>query len=102
MQNSPSGAICPIASGRAQNDQRLNETGTPPMRYHVAPLFCRPWTLNGISPRLMESHYEHDYGGAVARLNAITNELAALDPASTAPDVISRLKRDELAALNST
>jgi len=72
------------------------------MQYRVAPLFCRPWTLNGISPRLMESHYEHNYGDTVARLNAITNELAALDPASTPPDVISRLKRDELAALNST
>src|SRR5215212_7357784 len=71
------------------------------MQYRVAPLFCRPWTLNGISPRLMESHYEHNYGDTVARLNAITNELATL-PASTAPDVISRLKRDELAALNST
>jgi superoxide dismutase, Fe-Mn family len=40
--------------------------------------------------------------GAVARLNALAQELAALDPASTPPDVISRLKRDELAALNST
>ena len=71
-------------------------------RYSVAPLFCRPWTLNGIPPRLIESHYEHNYGGAVARLNALAQELAALDPASTPPDVISRLKRDELAALNST
>jgi Fe-Mn family superoxide dismutase len=72
------------------------------MQYRVAPLFCRPWTLNGISPRLIESHYEHDYGGAVARLNALSEELAALNPATTPGDVISRLKRDELAALNST
>ena len=72
-----------------------------PPRYSVAPLFCRPWTLNGISPRLIESHYEHNYGGAVARLNALAQELAALDPASTPPDVIGRLKRDEVAALNS-
>ena len=71
-------------------------------RYGVAPLFCRPWTLNGLSPRLIESHYEHNYGGAVARLNALAEELAALDPASTPPDVISRLKRDEVAALNAT
>jgi Fe-Mn family superoxide dismutase len=77
----------------------------PPLavpRYSVAPLFCRPWTLNGISPRLIESHYEHNYGGAVARLNALARQLAAIDPASSAPDVISRLKRDEIAALNST
>jgi Fe-Mn family superoxide dismutase len=72
-----------------------------PTRYSVAPLFCRPWTLNGISPRLIESHYEHDYGGAVARLNALAQELAALDPASAPPDAIGRLKRDEAAALNS-
>ena len=72
------------------------------MQYRIAPLFCRPWTLNGMSPRLIESHYEHNYGGAVVRLNAITEELAALDPATTPADAISRLKRDQLAALNST
>jgi Fe-Mn family superoxide dismutase len=72
------------------------------MRYPLAPLFCRPWTLNGISPRLIESHYENNYGAAVNRLNAIVEELAALDFEAASPDVISRLKRDEFAALNST
>src|SRR3954451_21372776 len=72
-----------------------------PARYSVAPLFCRPWTLNGIPPRLIESHYEHNYGGTVARLNALAQELAALDPASTPPDVITVLRPDEPAALNS-
>jgi superoxide dismutase, Fe-Mn family len=71
-------------------------------RYGVAPLFCRPWTLNGISPRLIESHYEHIYGADVARLNALADELAGLDPATAPPGVIARLKRDELAALNAT
>src|SRR3954468_10513687 len=75
---------------------------SPQMQYRIAPLFCRPWTLNGISPRLIESHYEHNYGDTVARLNAITDELAVLDLATTPPHVISRLKREELAALNST
>ena len=72
------------------------------MRYRVAPLFCRPWTLNGISPRLIESHYENNYGAAVIRLNAITDELAGLDPATAPSPVIHRLKRDEMAALNAT
>jgi Fe-Mn family superoxide dismutase len=72
------------------------------MRYPIAPLFCRPWTLNGISPRLIESHYEHNYGDAVDRLNALSRELQALDPKTTPCDVIGRLKRDEIAALNST
>jgi len=72
------------------------------MQYHLAPLFCRPWTLNGITPRLIESHYEGNYGSALRRLNAITEELVALDPAKTSPDVVNRLKRDEAAMLNST
>jgi hypothetical protein len=72
------------------------------MKYQIAPLFCRPWTLNGITPRLIESHYEHDYGSTLDRLNTITEELEALDPESTPGHVINRLKRDEAAALNST
>jgi hypothetical protein len=71
------------------------------MRYQIAPLFCRPWTLNGISPRLIESHYEHNYGGAISRLIAITEELESLDP-GTQGDAFARLKREEMAALNST
>jgi hypothetical protein len=72
------------------------------MRYTIAPLFCRPWTLNGISPRLIESHYENDYGNALDRLNAISEELEALDPATTPGHVVGRLKRDEAIVLNST
>ena len=71
------------------------------MRYRVAPLFCRPWTLNGITPALIESHYEHNYGGALSRLNAIAEEVEALDPAATPAHVINRLKQEEMAALNS-
>jgi len=72
------------------------------MQYHLAPLFCRPWTLNGITPRLIESHYEGNYGGALRRLNAITEELEALDPTTTSAEAVNRLKRDEAAMLNST
>jgi Fe-Mn family superoxide dismutase len=77
-------------------------TSNPQPKYQIAPLFCRPWTLNGISPRLIESHYEHIYGGALDRLNAISAELQSLDPSTTPVEVINRLKRDELTALNST
>ena len=72
------------------------------MRYRIAPLFCRPWTLNGITPALIESHYEHNYGGALSRLNAIADEFAALDPTTTPAHVVNRLKQEEMAALNST
>jgi Fe-Mn family superoxide dismutase len=72
------------------------------LQYQLAPLFCRPWMLNGITPRLIESHYEGNYGSALKRLNAVTAELAALDPSTVPVETISRLKRDEAAALNST
>jgi superoxide dismutase, Fe-Mn family len=72
------------------------------MRYQIAPLFCRPWTINGMTPRQIESHYENNYGGAVLRLNVIADELTALDPQTTPAHTVNRLKQEEMAALNST
>ena len=72
------------------------------MHYHLAPIFCRPWLLNGLSQRLIESHYENNYGGALRHLNAISEKLASLDFAATPGCVINGLKREELVALNST
>ncbi|MEA2889575.1 MAG: superoxide dismutase, Fe-Mn family [Bradyrhizobium sp.] len=72
------------------------------MRYQLAPLYCRPWTLNGISPRLIESHYENNYGAALNRLNAISEEIEQFDFGTRSDQSLARLKRDETAALNST
>src|SRR5471032_3093432 len=72
------------------------------MRYHLAPIPCRPWLLNSLSPRLIESHYENNYGGAVRRLNAITEKLESIDFASTPAYELNSLKREELVALNSS
>ena len=63
------------------------------MKYPIAQLFVRPWTLSGISPELIESHYEVNYGGTVNRLNAITEQLDCLDRATTPPEVIQYGKR---------
>ena len=54
-----------------------------------------------MSERLIVSHYENNYGGAVNRLNAITARLAELDFASAPVFVINGLKREELIAANS-
>src|SRR6058998_516939 len=72
------------------------------MRHQVKPIYCRPWLLNGLSLKLIESHYENNYGGALRRLNAITEQLESLDLAKTPGYVLNGLKRDELIALNST
>ena len=72
------------------------------MRYHLAPIYCRPWLLTCLSQRLVESHYENNYGGALRRLNAIADRLASLDFSATPPYVIAGLKHQESIALNST
>ena len=72
------------------------------MRYHLTPIPCRPWLLNSLSLRLIESHYENNYGSALRRLNAITEHLESLDFANTPAHVLNGLKREELVALNST
>src|SRR5215475_9834190 len=72
------------------------------MRYELTPIPTRPWLLNGLSLRLIESHYENNYGGALRRLNTITEQLEALDLAKTPPHVVDSLKREQLIALNTT
>ena len=49
------------------------------MKYELSTIYCRPWLLNSLSLKLIESHYENNYGGALRRLNAITAELESLD-----------------------
>jgi Fe-Mn family superoxide dismutase len=72
------------------------------MTYHIKQIHCRPWTLSYLSIKLIESHYENNYGGAVKRLNAITEQLQSLDFANTPGHVLNGLKREQLTALNST
>src|SRR5207247_9936476 len=64
-------------------------------------LSCNPTQLKGLSEKLIVSHYENNYGGAVKRLNAITAQLESLDFASAPVFVINGLKREELIASNS-
>ena len=70
------------------------------MHQEITPIPVRPWTLNGLSERLIVSHYENNYGGAVRTLNAVRRELAGLE--AGAPGYrIRALKREELTAMGS-
>jgi len=71
------------------------------MPYEIKPLSCDPKKLKGLSEKLIVSHWENNYGGAVKRLNAITAQLAALDFATAPVFVVNGLKREELIATNS-
>jgi len=71
------------------------------MAYTMKPLGCDPQRIKGMSEKLIVSHYENNYGGAVKRLNLIAEQLAGLD-FNTAPNfLINGLKREELIASNS-
>jgi Fe-Mn family superoxide dismutase len=71
------------------------------MNCQMKPLACDPAKLAGLSEKLIVSHYENNYGGAVKRLNAITTQLAEIDVSSAPVFVLNGLKREELIAANS-
>ena len=67
----------------------------------VRPLLLKPQWMNGLSERLLVSHYVNNYGGALRRLNAIRARLAGLDWPRTPAFEINGLKREELIAASS-
>ena len=75
--------------------------GAKPMTYVPKPLSLDPKSINGISEKVLVSHYEINYVGAVKRLNAIGAQLADLDFAKAPNFVVNGLKREELIATNS-
>ena len=71
------------------------------MTHPMKPLSCDPAQIKGMSERLIISHYENNYGGAVKRLNLIDEKLAQLEFAKAAwfPDQRAQARaigRDEL------
>lgn len=71
------------------------------MNYQPRPLTLNTERLSGLSSRLITSHHQNNYAGAVKRLNAIRGELAGLDWNAAATFTINGLKREELIAANS-
>lgn len=96
-------AIASLAASGAQaaTSQQPTVTGKPAMTYDVKPLPFDPAKLSGLSEKLIVSHHDNNYAGAVKRLNAITAQLAALDWATAPTFVVNGLKREELIAANS-
>lgn len=66
----------------------------------VVPLPFSPGALSGLSERLITSHHENNYGGAVRNLNRVERELSSIDK-ETPPVVIAALRERELTFRNS-
>jgi superoxide dismutase, Fe-Mn family len=83
---------------------RVTGSQTPPPgwqnSYAPKPLSFAPDSLPGLSERLILSHWQNNYGGAVNRLNQIEEQLLSLPP-DAPPFLLGALKREELIATNS-
>src|SRR6266496_6206775 len=73
--------------------------GVPAFRgqHQPEPLPFDPAKLNGLSEKLIKSHWENNYGGAVKALNTIEQKLEAMLKERDLPAYIyGDLKREEL------
>lgn len=74
---------------------------SPKPVYQPKPMSFDPKAIKGISEKILVSHYENNYIGAVRRLSAIAAQIADLDYAKAPNFVVNGLKREELIATNS-
>src|SRR5437763_6555555 len=72
-----------------------------PATVAIRPLLLKPQWMNGLSERLLVSHYVNNYGGALRRLNSIRARLGNLDWGRVPVFEINGLKREELIAAGS-
>jgi Fe-Mn family superoxide dismutase len=73
----------------------------PKLVYQPKPMSFDPKAIKGISEKILVSHYENNYIGAVRRLTAIAAQIADLDYAKAPNFLVNGLKREELIATNS-
>jgi Fe-Mn family superoxide dismutase len=68
--------------------------------HEIKPLPFDPTKLRGLSVKLITSHHQNNYAGAVRRLNQIQQQIGAM-PKDAFPFQLGALKREELIASNS-
>src|ERR1043165_9717577 len=83
-----------------QGSKSPRESTTPDV-VAVRPFLLKPQWMNGLSEKLLVSHYVNNYGGALRRLNAIRARLASIDWTRAPVFEINGLKREELIAADS-
>ena len=91
-----SGAALAATDGSAQAAPSVSSPGFAPQ-----PLPFDPKLVTGLSEKLLTSHHDNNYVGAVKRLGAIRTEFGKLDLATAPVFAINGLKREELIAWNS-
>ena len=106
LQNSATlGALTmAVGVGAAASATAAGETtasAAAPPQYALKPLPFDPTKIKGFSEKILVSHHDNNYSGAVKRLNTIAEQLAALDWEKAQTFTVNGLKREELIAANS-
>lgn len=91
-------AVSATVSGAAS--AQAQPAGNVPA-YAIKPLPFDPKSIKGLSEKILVSHHDNNYAGAVRRLNAIGAQLAQTDFAKAPVFTVNGLKREELIAMNS-
>lgn len=99
-------AMVAVAAGLALSAVQGTASGQTPTTtlakgVQPKPLPFDPKTITGFSEKILVSHHDNNYVGAVNRLNQIDAQLAGMDMATAPGFVINGLKREELIATNS-
>jgi superoxide dismutase, Fe-Mn family len=90
-----------IAATAASAASAQTATGGKAATYAIKPLPFDPKSIKGLSEKILVSHHDNNYAGAVKRLNAIAAQLAETDFAKAPVFAVNGLKREELIAMNS-
>lgn len=86
---------------RSMAAQAMPSSGAVPAPHAVVPLPFAPAKLKGISEKLITSHHQNNYAGAVKNLNAVRAQIAGL-PKDAAGFLVGGLRAKELAYANSS
>jgi superoxide dismutase, Fe-Mn family len=103
LQASATAALAAAATAiptalNAADETNASASGNAFQHQHTpVPLPFDAKALKGISEKLIQSHWENNYGGAVKALNTVRGRLTqALNDANTPPYVYNELKREQL------
>jgi Fe-Mn family superoxide dismutase len=85
--------------GRTQETPSVNAQvvrGTFTVDHKPRPLPFNPKSLNGLSERLLVSHWENNYGGSVKALNVVRGKLRDVAGTELPPYLYNDFKREHL------
>lgn len=96
------GGLLTLEKAMAADEPKARETATFSTKHQPRPLPFKASKLKGLSEKLITSHWENNYGGAVKALNQVEGKLPALSKdKETSPAIYAAHKREQQLRLGS-